>query len=629
MNSIKNWLIILSIICASSARAMDQDTNFVHSYVDDQSIFIRLPDSQFTSVWHDTSGIHEIEDILNANSIDFSSKKEDQITTSKSSVWVKFKLRNTSQFLRNEVIKFCEQADSVWLYAVDDGNIVSVQKSATIAPPKYKNAAVFYSTIDVSLDPGQSKSFYVQFKFRAGTSSIHFDHIFIETRQTFIQRIVETYMIQSFYVGIMLLFTIVSIFMFISFKERIFIYFGFLTLFFALYFLKLNGIADAFILYSWTHTTISILSLFISGIVTSLSLFLIRYVKLKDHFPQYLNVYIVIIVVTALISHVTKLLSVSSSLKVILDNSMILVWIVMSLFPLVILTRKGDKSSRIILVSMGFLAIGSVLFVLRLLKVLPKNFLTLYGMQIGTVIFSGVLFYGLFDKLNAIRKERFLIKVEKEKSDILLMNVLPAEIAEELKETGETPARKFDHVSILFTDFKGFTQQSEKMSATDLVEELHQCFRAFDDITEKYGIEKIKTIGDAYMAAGGLPIPSDVSVRNTIMAGLEMQRFITERETERRAKNKISFQMRVGIHTGHVVAGVVGVKKFQYDIWGDAVNTASRMESSGAVGRVNISESTYELIKSEKEFECKSRGKIEAKGKGEVGMWFVQRNLSS
>ena len=140
---------------------------------------------------------------------------------------------------------------------------------------------------------------------------------------------------------------------------------------------------------------------------------------------------------------------------------------------------------------------------------------------------------------------------------------------------------------------------------------------------EKYGVEKIKTIGDAYMAAGGLPIPKDDSVKKTVLAAIEMQGFIVDRSKKLKAQGLPNFEMRCGIHTGPVVAGIVGVKKFQYDIWGDTVNTASRMESAGEVGKVNISQTTYELLKNEPNFTFESRGKIEVKGKGELEMYFV------
>jgi class 3 adenylate cyclase/tetratricopeptide (TPR) repeat protein len=240
-------------------------------------------------------------------------------------------------------------------------------------------------------------------------------------------------------------------------------------------------------------------------------------------------------------------------------------------------------------------------------------------------VFAFLLAGGFYSRWRFVRKSRDIISKEKKRSDNLLLNILPAEIAEELKEKGRADAQDFEMVSILFTDFKGFTAASEKLSAQDLVTEINTCFEAFDGIIGKYGIEKIKTIGDSYMAAGGLPVPSDESVNNTVLAALEMQEFVSRRKEALDAKNKPSFEMRVGVHTGPVVAGIVGVKKFQYDIWGDTVNTASRMESSGEVGRVNISEATYHLIKDDSQFNFESRGKIKAKGKREMSMYFVQK----
>ena len=247
------------------------------------------------------------------------------------------------------------------------------------------------------------------------------------------------------------------------------------------------------------------------------------------------------------------------------------------------------------------------------------------NMLAGGGIIVLLLAGGIYSRLRYVHKSKAIIEKEKDRSNNLLLNILPADIAEELKTHGKAEARNFDMVSILFTDFKGFTEASSKMSASMLVAEINACFEAFDGIMGKYGIEKIKTIGDAYMAAGGLPVPTDESVKNTVLAALEMQIFISKRKAEMDGQNKPAFEMRVGIHTGPVVAGIVGVKKFQYDIWGDTVNIACRMESAGYVDKVNISQATYELLKDDSDFAFESRGKIEAKGKGEIAMYFVSK----
>ncbi|MFY0674143.1 MAG: DUF2225 domain-containing protein [Bacteroidia bacterium] len=233
----------------------------------------------------------------------------------------------------------------------------------------------------------------------------------------------------------------------------------------------------------------------------------------------------------------------------------------------------------------------------------------------------------------ALEHEKVALEKEKQRSDDLLLNILPAEVAEELKESGASEAQHFEQVNILFTDFKDFTQMAEMLSAKELVNEINTCFKAFDRICEKYAIEKIKTIGDSYMAASGLKSdnhgPKSASdlrleTRDIVLAALEMQQFIKARSLQLEANGSQSFQMRAGIHTGPVVAGIVGVKKFQYDIWGDTVNTASRMESHSEVGKMNISETTYEIIKQIPEFNFVQRDELEVKGKGVMKTFFVK-----
>jgi predicted ATPase/class 3 adenylate cyclase len=228
---------------------------------------------------------------------------------------------------------------------------------------------------------------------------------------------------------------------------------------------------------------------------------------------------------------------------------------------------------------------------------------------------------------NKVNERTRDLQIEKEKSDELLLNILPYDIAMELKEKGSADAKKFENVTVLFTDFEGFSQIAEEMNAVDLVSEIDYCFKEFDRIIQKHNIEKIKTIGDAYMAVGGLPVTNDSHPFDIINAALEIMEFMSDHKKRKLAENHPVFEIRIGIHSGNVVAGIVGFKKFAYDIWGDTVNVASRMESSGEIGKINISGTTYELVKDH--FKCRHRGKIQAKNKGEIDMYFVEGRLAT
>jgi adenylate cyclase len=250
---------------------------------------------------------------------------------------------------------------------------------------------------------------------------------------------------------------------------------------------------------------------------------------------------------------------------------------------------------------------------LKAARNLGINF-SLAGALLG-ILSVALAFYHLSKKRKILNEE---LIIEKQKSDDLLLNILPEEVAEELKSSGKSEAKLYNQVTVLFTDFVNFTGLSEQMSPTELVQEIHKNFTQFDAIIDKHGLEKIKTIGDAYLAVCGLPHASEDHAIRVAAAALDIQKFM--------ATNHGKFQIRIGIHSGPVVAGIVGVKKYAYDIWGDTVNTAARMEQNSIAGKINISGATHQLIKDH--FNCEYRGKINAKNKGEVDMYFVNRSFS-
>ena len=219
------------------------------------------------------------------------------------------------------------------------------------------------------------------------------------------------------------------------------------------------------------------------------------------------------------------------------------------------------------------------------------------------------------------------IILDKQKAQIegLLLNILPTEVATELQTTGSATPRYYDQVSVLFTDFKGFTLIADALSPQEVVSELNACFIAFDEIMERHNLEKIKTIGDSYMCAGGIPTENDSHPVSIVRAGLEIRDWMKKWNEGRKELNLHPWELRIGIHVGPVVAGVVGRKKYAYDIWGSTVNIASRIESSGHPGMVNISEAAYNLVKDQ--FTCFYRGKISAKSIGEIDMYFVEKEV--
>ena len=288
---------------------------------------------------------------------------------------------------------------------------------------------------------------------------------------------------------------------------------------------------------------------------------------------------------------------------------------------LVISVILSGRTRRTVIAIILFCAATAALLVLEQMK--PgwfslyandrERFIDISGNVLFVQVFTGILVQVLSQNLNQ----------ERRKSDRLLRSVLPATIADELKQTDRVQPVDYEHASVLFTDFVGFTQIAESFTPQQLIEELDSCFGEFDRIAKKHNLEKIKTIGDAYMAVGGVPLANQTHAVDCVLAALEIEQLVSALREKEMRRRRPYWQIRIGVHSGDLVAGVVGREKFSYDVWGDTVNTASRLESSGVAGRVNISGATYELVK--EFFDCEFRGKVPAKHKGEIDMYFVNR----
>ncbi|MEO8147314.1 MAG: adenylate/guanylate cyclase domain-containing protein [Bacteroidia bacterium] len=462
------------------------------------------------------------------------------------------------------------------------------------------------------------------------------------------------------YFGIVVAILLINFMMFFSIRDKSLLYYiGYVTCF-GLYASIQKGyfiqwIPDA-LLWISPHSAVI---LYPSMIL--IPLFSISFLKAKELSPLFykLNIALIIygIVDTAIYLSGNRVLA-----STLLQMFSIIATVIVIIFSSIIY-KKGYNPARFYLVAFSGSMAGYCVFAMQTKALIPTSFLSQNSLVFGTLWEMIFLSLAVGDKIINIRKEMNLAqqealaaskenenlvlnqniileqKVEERtheleaakkqadelllKSDELLLNILPYEIANELKSQGHSQAKTYSMVTVMFTDFKDFSEISEKVSGELLVAEIDHCFSAFDNIIHKYVVEKIKTVGDAYICVGGLPVLNFTHAADTINAAIEIRNFMIARKNEKEARGEIPFEIRIGIHTGPVVAGIVGIRKFAYDIWGDTVNVASRLEASGEPGKINISETTYDLVKNK--FSCIHRGKIEAKNKGLIDMYFVEK----
>lgn len=510
---------------------------------------------------------------------------------------------------------------------------------------KYKTTSYAF---DLPIEQGDTITFYLR------VDGYYMQYpLAVTTQEMFVEESHLKDQLTGIYFGFVLVFMLYNFFVFLSVRDKSYLYYVVYIFFNALLIAQLKGLtAELFgdelhFLWEFAPAVIAVTSLF-SFIFTRHILETRKRAPKWDKVIVWFFFPIYFLIIALSISGNNLYGSILNQLSGLLA--------LFFLFSIAIkIYRGGFRPARYYIVACFFYFLGVLLYTLKGMNLLPFNFITNNSIEIGSTLQMIMFSFVIADRLKIFKqekekaqedlvaslkenerlilgqKEMLEIKVkertqeltlEKERSDSLLLNILPEETANELKEKGYAEPRFFESVTVLFTDFKDFTRLSEKLSPDQLVSEIDHCFKAFDIIVGKHDVEKIKTIGDSYMAAGGLPVQDKDHAKNVMKAAIDILQFIENHNAERKIKNQFPLDIRIGIHTGSVVAGIVGTKKFAYDIWGDAVNTASRMESSGEVGRINVSGATYELLKNEFTFE--HRGKIEAKNKGMIDMYFLQ-----
>ncbi len=569
-------------------------------------------------------------------------------------VWARFSVSS-----RTEIAAFLEvQApllETIELYELLDGELVPLFKGGFLAPFGERPIRSENWLFSLDIQKGAPITFYL--KARSGYPLLM--PVQLSSKDSYAESAQGHNLFWGLYMGIMVFAILYNFFIFISVKERVYLYYITYIIGSVIFYLGLKGFSFQFL---WPNLPVlnTFLPLLVSLTNILVILFALKFLNVTREQKVNYRLAMGFIVLFILIAGVslTGNYPLADSLAQLVSLFVCIFYIYLGVESY----RRGIKTAKYFLVAWTVFLLLAIVFILSIGGAIQSNAFTSNGIFIGHMAEVMLLSFALADRINILKqenedkqhqiiyqlreKERIQLKAneeleykveqrtaelkeqrnkalhQKQRSDKLLLNILPEAVAEELKSTGQVKAQMIDSITVLFTDIVGFTILTEQMTSGELVDEIHECFSAFDEIMVRYGVEKIKTIGDSYMAAGGVPTPNDTHPYDVVQAAIEIREFMNELQIRKRKEGKTPFEIRIGIHTGPVVSGVVGANKFAYDIWGDTVNLASRMETSGEPGKINISESTYHLVKDK--FQCVSRGEVEAKYKGKVKMYFVE-----
>ncbi len=483
---------------------------------------------------------------------------------------------------------------------------------------------------------------------------------FIESRDGFNGGHRDEFWLQGIYLGAIIILILYNVFVFYAFHDKTHPVLVITVFIYAVFWLsRTNILTDIFMP---GHPALNLKILFYAFIPLFNILgmmYPLIVLRLKHYLPKLFNAQFIFVVITTILYLVQGVFGYKQFLTLVI-NVFSSLEVVFNIVGIAIAIKRMVPYSKIILISYLALFPISIMFYVAKIEGLKPTLFTSNAFQIGTAFQFTMFTFVLSSRLNLIRKEkeeaqrnqllmarenaRLIeeqneilenkvkerteeLEEEKQRSESLLLNILPAETASELMKYGKATAKSYDKVSVLFADIKDFSKIAEQLSPEVLVQEIDHYFKTFDDIVTKYGIEKIKTIGDAYLCVSGLPVSVENSTEKAVMAAIEMQEFVCSVKNERSLSGEPFFEVRIGIHTGPVVAGVVGNKKFAYDIWGDTVNIAARMEQNSEPGKINISEQTWKDVQTK--FNFLFRGLVDAKNIGKLNMYFVERMKDS
>lgn len=575
-----------------------------------------------------------------------------------SAVWVKFKLKNESPDKNPEWILVVKNAllDSIWLFTGNNGewkqeiagdHLSFAQRSIQ------DHDFCFYLPLPDTLP----RTYYMRF-ITSGSMQIPME---VHTKSNYQSAVQLSELLYGLFSGALLIMFLYNLVVFFSLRDYSYLAYSIFILTNLALMNSYSGHLFQYIFPNQTYAANIAIPVLMAFTPFSVGLFSLLYLHPKDIAPFLRWV----LYVTCGISLVLVALAfmLPFRLATSLAGLLIIVVLIAAIAAGISSWARGNQGARFYVIAWILLILSGLITAFRNFGLLENNFFTVQGIRIATLIEVALLSLSLADRYNRFRREKEQaqlelietqqranreleqkvkertrqlsetneklnetlqeVETEREKSDALLLNVLPKEVMQELKETGQTRPRHFEMATVLFTDIQNFTRFAEALTPEELVSSLNECFLAFDDICRKYNLEKIKTMGDGYMAVGGVPVANRTNPVDVVMAGLEMQAWIRERNQQANISQEKAWEIRIGINTGPLVAGVIGKHKFVYDIWGDTVNLASRMESSGEVGQVNISNYTYEHVKDK--FECDYKGKVPAKNKGDVDLFQVIR----